>query len=395
MARRHRTRSKRACFPFLRLPADVQLIVLGDLDLLTLRNMGEAVPGVKELILMRPSIIWHSATTLLGPQLRNLLMTSFGLAYSIKATQVPPQPGISDMKHFLVNNLDTITPVASTSNLLQNNALRALEMLCEIHGEVITLVRDYAQEKYECACECDDPGTVIPPLVLSPIEWHRLTRAFYRLKLFGLLFYHYPVAFGLNLEPTTGDFFATLSTFEMDEMIIAYHFLLQRDQYFPLTYIQKECACLSRTPPHDDQPEAHWRCSQGCAKHLSKIPLDTMRQRFWGKLVELGYSNEEEHWVKPYKCLETPQRLWDHLPETNEESEGWRLWSEVRDSYECGADGEEYKEYFSRLGYCFWDASRLDNWGDVFSQRWFKEERHASGYYPYCDYCRGPCDVTM
>ncbi|KAH7411693.1 hypothetical protein DE146DRAFT_627738 [Phaeosphaeria sp. MPI-PUGE-AT-0046c] len=392
MTHRHQTRSKRTYFPFISLPADVQLLVLRNSDLHTLYNIAIAVPGVEELLLMYPSIVWQVATTSMSPQFRNLLLTTFRLVRIIKSTQAEPQPDLNNMEQFLDQNLNTDEVWGFET--VQDDPLGALEILCGIDAEVDTLVRDYAQQVYECACECDNPGAVISPLVLSPIERHRLTRAFYRLKLFGMLFYHYPTHFGLDLESSIEDFFATLSTFEIDEMIIAYHFLQQNDRYFQLTYMQKDCSCAAHALAQDDHPGTQKLCGQGCAMYAPKGSLDAMQRQFMGKLYEKRYSNEESHWALPYKFLVTPQRSWDHLPESNDPGAGWLLWCKVRDDLQCGIDGEEYLQYFSRLGYCFWDATRLDGWVDVFSEMWFKEERRTSGYFPWCDSCCGPCDIT-
>lgn len=71
-----------------------------------------------------------------------------------------------------------------------------------------------------------------------------------------------------------------------------------------------------------------------------------------------------------------PLKTWGYVPAANGPSAGWLLWSELRDSSMWHVEGSEYVDYFSNLGYCFWDATRLESF-EVFSEAWFKQKRDA------------------
>ena len=240
--------TRRTAFPFLftSFPADVQLLILSNMNLHILQATTEAALCAKELYLKYPSSVLRGATATKGIQIQNLLLTTHSLVSTIKAAEVYPQPDLEEMQNYLAENLDTEKP--RNVELVEYDALGVLHTLCEIDREVSEYVEDYADDIYERTCGRDNPGALPPPLVLSQTEKHRLTRAFYHLKLFGVLFYDYADRFRVDLESSHVVFFDRLSAFEIDELVTAYQFALRERRYFEPAYVHKGCS-YSRSKP--------------------------------------------------------------------------------------------------------------------------------------------------
>lgn len=66
-------------------------------------------------------------------------------------------------------------------------------------------------------------------------------------------------------------------------------------------------------------------------------------------------------------CRGLPIKFWDDSLGTDEPSEGWNRWR-VRLVDSHGITSNEYVTGFRILGYCYWDAARLEGCSDMFSQ---------------------------
>jgi len=389
MMRTYLLRRASSSFPFTNLPADVQLLILGNVDLHTLQSTTRAIPSARELYLEYPSSILQAVTATMGPQIRNLLLTTHSLVSTIKAVDVYPQPDLDDMEKYLAENLDTEAPMKV--DLLDYDALGVLHALCEIDKEVSDYVKDFAYDIYENACRCDNPGAIPPPLSLSPTEEYRMTRAFYRLKLFGVLFYNYPDRFHVSMESFQAVFFARLSAFEIDEVVTAYQFALRERRYFKSPCVHIGCSYPRLKLPTNNDPFNCQTCRGLYTMHVSKNVLEARPwgrrnvQPFWWTVSE--HFAGPEDWAHPDMCKPYPIKNWHDTPDSNEPSAGWSLWREYYERSGSSVSRQLYVNVFRVLGYCFWDSTRLEGWGNMFGEQWVTEETQR--WHPvWCDVCQ-------
>jgi hypothetical protein len=183
-----------------------------------------------------------------------------------------------------------------------------------LDAEVTGLVTDYAKYIYEVACLRHE--AIKSPLLLSPIEMHRITRAFYRLKLFGVLSYDYTHRFDidididldLELEYSYYEFPDRLGIFEIDKLATAYSFLFDKR------------LCIRPAYAHDDCPSLRidrWRnvgtwkcehCRRLCAIVDGRRGFATRHNAWelWSIMISKPYISLRGLWAMPGFCLQTP-----------------------------------------------------------------------------------------
>jgi hypothetical protein len=378
-------------FPLINLPTDVQLLILRNMDLHTIQKLIIAIPSTKELYLSYPSSVLRAALANMGVQTRNLLLTTYSLFCAIKFEEIYPKPDLSNMTKSLVEHLD-VEELANIE-IFECDTIGALYTLCEIDAEIEGLVTDYAKDVYEAACQRHNVEAIVPPLVLSSVETHRITRAFHRMKLFGMLFFDYTHCFDLEIESSYTIYLDRFSTFELDELITAYNWLYTKRRHFKPAFVHKNCSSLRIGSWRNGETSDCEYCRRACAGPGNQSGSVTRpeTQSLWSMLMEKNYISEYELWALPESTRRSPLKIWHDQSETNEPNDGWLLWSKVRDNTEGRIDEKEHLEHFRALGYCFWDSARLEGWGRMFREDWFGEERGKTTCFAWCDCC-GPCD---
>jgi hypothetical protein len=378
----YRERHARPSFPFLDLPAEVQVLVMSNVDIHTLQNLVRATPSARDMYLRYPTSILQGAVATMGLQFRNLLLTTYSLMCAINHANIYTKADITSMEAFLEKSLDT--EEQRRIDLLEFDASRALDTLCDIDKEVTTFVQAYAEDIYERAYHRYDPGVVLPPLVLCSVETYRITRAFYRLKLFQVLFYNYADRFSIDFSQSEAyqAFFDRMSDFEMDEMVTAYQFALRDRRYFKSAYPHKGCTYTGHKPWRNDDP-LHCETCRGAfstdMRSLDSTPASAPSARavnrrrrpqpFWSTLQD-AYLSSLGLWAEPTSCRSTPMKEWTTEPEANGPNAGWLYWKPVRDTIMSAATRDVYVRHFRIFGFCFWDYSRLREWDYMFSPLW-------------------------
>ncbi|KAH7392826.1 hypothetical protein BKA66DRAFT_456970 [Pyrenochaeta sp. MPI-SDFR-AT-0127] len=363
-SRSHRTRPS---MPLMRLPPDVQLHILRNMDIHTLHTAINAIPYAKALYLRYPVTILQGATAAMGLQIRNLMMTTYGIIHRVNSGfSAYSNETLNDMSTFLASRLDTDGPRDMFS--FESNGLRVIEALCKLDAEISCHVEAYAFDAYSRACHHDNPGVAPPPLIISSIERHRITRAFYQLKLFGVLFYNYADRHRIDLQASYSAFFDRLSTFEVDEITTAYQYLLREGQFFISAYPHNNCSYVPVKPYRGClDPFNCETCRGRCLGPSNPLsPWWRGVQPFWHGLI-CKYVDPVGLWAEPAYCRQTPIKIWDDMQRTNKPNAGWLLWCDYRELPEIERD--TYVREFRNLGYCFWDRVRLEGWG-MFEASW-------------------------
>ncbi|KAH7089627.1 hypothetical protein FB567DRAFT_306720 [Paraphoma chrysanthemicola] len=383
---RHRRRHAQPRFPFLDLPADLQMLVMSNADIHTLQNLTYASPHTMSLYRSHPTGILQGAVATMEPQFRYLLLTTYSLVCAIRHEDPSNNALIGNVEAFLKDRLDTEDhrPI----ELVDHDALGALYMLCTIDADVSIVTQNYAETIYERAYHYWNPGVVLPPLLLSPVERYRMTRAVYRLRLFQVLYHDYPDRFEPDFEDPEGypDFSERLSAFELDEMGSVYAFARQsRPEHGGCTFIDHwpwrtitpfECQKCQSTSLYDTdlitaltaaRPSAHSRRS--VVQPFSNI-LDGQQ------------TGRHKPWADPKSWRQFPIKIWPTHPEVHRPSIGWMHWFPSRGSDANSTSATVYAEQFQRFGHCFWDAERCAEWGGMFSPIWrfefgLREEEEA------------------
>lgn len=362
-----RLRHNRPSLPLRSLPLDIQLQVLSCMDIHTLHAAINAIPYAKALYLTYPSAILKGATAAMGVQIRNLMLTTYSIMQSVESNiDMYTDKAIKDMSTFLASHLDT--EESRSICFLDRSALRALVALCQLDDEIASRVEAYAIDAYNRACHRDNPGVIPSPLVVSSTEHHRLTRAFYQLKLFGVLFYNCADRFRVDLEASYSAFFDRLSTFEVDELTTAYQYLVREGLFFTSAYPHKNCSYVPVKPYRDCLDPFNCETCRGRCLGPSNPSSPWWRgvQPFWHGLV-CNYVDPIGLWADPAHCRQSPIKMWGDVPRANEPNAGWLLWCHYREM--PNINKRIYVSGFRALGYCFWDRERLEGW-DMLRDDW-------------------------
>jgi hypothetical protein len=374
-----RRRKAGLSFPFLDLPPDLQLHVLSFLNLQTLKNAVSCSSHISFLYTKYPETFLQAAMHHHGQQIRNLILTTLSITRSIDSINTHLRPDVDDLGKYFAHHLDTDV----TAHILKTNEypIQVLDMLYALDLEVRSLVHDYALDAYRRACHFDNPGAVVPPLILSPSENLRITRAFWRLKLYGVLFYNYADHFGLDLSHAYSTFFNRLCEWEIDEMVTVYQYMVRNRYYFNSASPHIDCP-FANQPMHRNRDP--FECPNCQGRHLFNVN----RNQAFSRVIEDNYLHGNGSlWASPFKCSfrYKPVKVWDESPDENMRSGGYCL------VYALSPGSPSSKELFVQLrnrGVYFWDQERLKGWDawDEFEDR-FKDPDEI------CDICGTICSV--
>lgn len=360
-------------FPFVDLPPELQLCVLGFLDPSTLQNALVASSLCESLYELHAESLLRSVTSHMGRQIQNLMLTTFSIRRSIQRGCIPPGIEFPGVKEFLEDHLDTEKPRRILCEA--DDFFEALSDLASQESEISALVEDYARDTYKRACSRDNPGAIHVPLVLSFTERHRITRAFWRLKIYGHLFYDCADRFLIDFDDSYAAFLDRLSAFEIDEMVTAYQYMVRYRLHFTSAFPHTSCPLAMSAPCRNRDP---FECSGCQGRHLLRLDVTGSHvyqmghlhrkrrnvQAFW-QIVEDKYLSRVALWADTSVCRSAPVKTWDDVPEPNEPNEGWKH-CEEQISKKYLTDGE-FRSDYRNLGFCFWDISRLEGW-DFFNK---------------------------
>ena len=357
-------------FAFLDLPPDLQLHVLSFLNLQTLKSAVSCSSHISFLYTKYPETFLQAAMYHHGQQIRNLMLTTLSITRGIDSINTHLRPDLDDLEKYFANHLDADV----TTRIFKTNEypLQVLDMLYTLDLEVRSLVHDYALDGYRRACHFDNPGAVVPPLILSPAENLRITRAFWRLKLYGVLFYNYADHFSLDLSHVYSTFLNRLCVWEIDEMVTVYQYMVRYRHYFNSASPHIDCPFASQPMHRNRDPFEYPEC-QG--RHLFNV---NRNQAFW-RVIEDKYLYNGSLWASPRKCRNRPMpvKVWRGSPDANMRNAGYQLISTL------GPGFPSSRELFVQLrnrGVCFWDLERLKGWDawDEFEDRFRDPEEICS-----------------
>jgi hypothetical protein len=309
----------------------------------------------------------------MGLQMGNLLLTTCSLICALQFSDTKSTLVLDHISKFLVENLDT--EQFNKTEVQENNPLDALDMLCTIDTEVMSLVQDYAQVVYQCAFRRDNPGAIPPPLILSKAEMYRMRRVFYRLNLFDVLYYDCSGRSDIDSKPFYIEFFKRLSAFEIDELVAAYGFVYQECCWNNVDSEYKEHPIASSMGQRGIEPLKRYRARcTGSENTPSWFTRSRVSQPVWFNFVMKGFIDRNGLWANLVSSRCMPIKSWDDAPEANERNKGWLSWCKVRDNPNWGINRHACVRHHRNLGYCFWDGTRLAGWGSMFQESWLSEE---------------------
>ncbi|KAF2817628.1 uncharacterized protein BDZ99DRAFT_20719 [Mytilinidion resinicola] len=365
MARRSKPSPKAPTrtFPLSNLPPELQFRVMANLDPKTLYNLVDINRRTKDLYLAYPEMVLRSVASQEGLQLRNLTLACLEILQAVRR-ETP-----LDLKHldqYLSRTLDTENPGSILP--CDTNPIAVLKDLQILHTDVKDLVEEYSKEIHHRACLFDNPGAVEPNFVLSTFERHRISRACWMLRFYGLLFYEYLAKFILlieDFEPALGEgpgfpasvFFHRLCPSEVDEMLSVYQ------------YTVRECRYVSSTAQHNSPcpgtNDSHWirgsREPLGCQNchFMTKNALwDVLRQNIVGDGL----------WALEERTVKSPSKIWTDWPSSNVPNPGWTFFNEARKHHNI--ERFIFISYFRNIGFFFWDQERLDAWHFIDFEGW-------------------------
>jgi hypothetical protein len=348
-------------FAFLDLPPDLQLHVLSFLNLQTLKSAVSCSSHISFLYTKYPETFLQAATHHHGQQIRNLMLTTLSITQSINPMKTQLRLDLDDVEKYFTRHLDAEV----TARICKTNEcpLQLLDMLYALDSEVRSLVHDYALDAYTRACHFDNPGAVVPPLVLSPTENLRITRAFWRLKLYGVLFYNYADHFSIDLSHAYSTFLNRLCDWEINEMVTAYQYMVRYRHYFNSASPHIDCPFAGQTMHRNRDP---FECPDCQGRHLFNIHRN---QAFW-RIIEDQYLYDGSLWASPRKCSYRFRvvKEWHESPDENMRNTGSHLISVIPTGTNYG---KGLFVQFRNRGIYFWDEERLKGWDawDEFEDR--------------------------
>jgi hypothetical protein len=283
------------------------------------------------------------------------MLTTLSIARSIDSVEMYLRPDPSNLEKYFIDHLDADIPAEILK--IDESPLQVLDMVYALDWEVRSLVHDYAHEAFAWACRFDNPGAVVPPLILSPTECHRITRAFWRLKLYGVLFYNYADRFSQDLSSTYSIFVDRLCPFEIDEMVTVYQSMVRNRHHFISSFPHDNCPFAGMLPYRNRDP---FECPDCQGRYQFDLPRN---QAFW-HIMEDKYLGDRIMGADPAVCRKTPIKLWHDAEESNKPNAGYKGYPAFSNRGFGMRVSPLIARYFSyrNRGICFWDRNRLEGW---------------------------------
>lgn len=295
-------------------------------------------------------------TSHMGRQIQNSKLVILRVIRNIQLRDMNLGPSIENMHTFLGTNLDTNKMPKIIWK--DDDAWEVLRLLRTLENENYSLVEDYAFDAYSRAYK-HDTYAIPSNIELSLTERHRISRGFWRLKLYGVLFYNYADCFDLALNDAYSVFLDRLCDFELDEMVTLYQWMVRQRCYFNSEYPHIGCLYTGERMGRNRDP---FECPD-CQGRV--VCFSTNRSQAFWRIVEDRYltSNAVGHgvWADSRICRQTPLKTWHDFQESNAPNEGWKVF---RNHWYAGAmNAPLYACIYRNWGYCFWDWKRLDELG--------------------------------
>ncbi|KAF2280512.1 uncharacterized protein EI97DRAFT_439518 [Westerdykella ornata] len=195
-------------FRFMKLPQDVQLHVLGYLDIQDLHNVlltSKEVRGAVGASESPEQLLRTATTKVKGAQISNLMLATVRLLLHIVAGDGSRGPAAESISRCFEENLDSDMPppvLAAGDELLS-----ATTILCKLNSQLAKLLKTYIKDKK-----------------LGEHSWrimkkvHRQTRAFWMLAFHEALYFQYAPHFGYDIQDQSATFFYRLAKFELMEL---------------------------------------------------------------------------------------------------------------------------------------------------------------------------------
>ncbi|KAF2499319.1 hypothetical protein BU16DRAFT_535688 [Lophium mytilinum] len=370
MARRsRRNKHARRSFPFLRLPFDLQLSVLGSMDFQSLCDFINASPLIEDLFLKYPEAILHDTIGQCPLQIQNHILT----ALTINGTKKLP---FDNLGVFLADSLD-----ADKSRRVlcaANDPLAVLEELRANQKEIDQAVHLVAAAAYQQVGAINNPGAILEPLVLSTPEHLRLSRALWSLRLFNRPYPEEdpakPFTSGLvqrraACAEVTRRFFLRLSLSEVDELICVHRFLIARHDH--LCHGIFQVGSLKYLTEEERTTSNPW--SRACGGHQCFFPpryssFGYILEPFMQSLKKVSRHSQprSSFWASPQIFHRHTARVWSDWPDGSSPAPGWTYFDAVRAQHDLTRS--QFCNFFQDAGIFFWDLRRLVEW--AFVGRW-------------------------
>ncbi|OCK76030.1 hypothetical protein K432DRAFT_385753 [Lepidopterella palustris CBS 459.81] len=326
---------------------------MGFLDLGSLHSLVLSTPCIKELYIAYPEQVLRDVTGRFGFQIQNLVLTARAV---LKETQYGCKGTPSDLENmetYLLRNLDSEGPKRIVVD--GSDALPILEDLAGLDSRLNELVQEYAMDTYNRACQFDNPGAVVGELTLSPSEHHRISRAFWLLQLYGMIFYDFADRMYSHANPWsnfTGHYFLRrLAVWELDEMVTVYQFMVRYRLSMSLI------PCCSCHIGESDVPRPYSRNRDPLECNRCRGRFRQYRYQIWDFLD--SYTRDRTYALEQ-QCNRAPAKLWPDYPSANLPGPGWSFFNNIR--IHGSVIRPVYKGYFRNLGFFFWDRERLQRW---------------------------------
>ncbi|KAF2810080.1 uncharacterized protein BDZ99DRAFT_520173 [Mytilinidion resinicola] len=371
MARRTR-RNKRArrSFPFLRLPFDLQLSVLGSMDFQSLYDSINASPLIEGLFLKYPETILRDIIGQHPQQIQNHILT----ALTLNGTKILRSDNLGT---FLADSLDANKSRQVLCGI--DDPLAVLDELRTNQSQIGQAVHLIATATYQSAGAINNPGAILEPLILSTPERLRISRALWTLRLFDRPCLEEdpakPFTSGLvqrriTVEEATRQFLLRLSLSEVDELTCVHRFLMARHDHLCHDVFQ-----VSSSRYLTEQERTTSNPFRACGGNQCFFPrralklgyvLEPFRQALRKVLGSRHFQTSTDFGASPQIFLRHTTRVWPDWPEGSSPGSGWTYFDAVRAQHDLTRT--QYWNFFQDAGIFFWDLRRLLEWG--FVGRW-------------------------
>ncbi|OCL02107.1 hypothetical protein AOQ84DRAFT_383016 [Glonium stellatum] len=213
----------KTAFKFFNLPFDIQLHVMTFLDICSLTTFLQASAHAKAIYIHNPNTILKGLLQQWPRQLSQLIQANLFIIQK----QTAPAPSPSEIYSRYVDAEKTPRIVIDTIH-----PLHTLRHFLRLVHEIGRCSRELVNCSLGIICYIENQAldVSIVSSQLSETEWHRIYRAYLRLKLFGLLFFtmnrQIPDKASLkSLQCATRAFFTRLCSWEIEELNSAWSVL--------------------------------------------------------------------------------------------------------------------------------------------------------------------------
>jgi hypothetical protein len=342
-------------FPLFELPPELQLQILCKCDLKSVRRLLRLSSKLRDLFLLYPESSLRNILEQLPCSVANLLLASWEL-HNCESVDFDPHKATLLFEY--ANITETWANTYPEILYGDNNPIKVLEGLEDLHEEVSTISEIYAQSANAVMEAFASPHVEAKPITLSTTEYTRLACSFLMLKIFYQL--HTKYTHHNQVNAFISAFMRHLYPWQIEQIMSVEAFLNRLDDclYPGLYSLVNEKHAAKEVIEKKSLYVRNYLEEAGNASDFHGFPYNTRPITFnAAKNTLLLGVHQRRNPLSPNLFLDTPKLSDDS---TQLRNHGWIYFEAANKA--SSITYQQYRDMFLQLGVFFWDQGRLAKW---------------------------------